>query len=341
MFKLLKYSMLYTVTLCLLFTILSGTGHTESFFCKVFLNKKELTNIQPINVNGRIMVPIRKILEYIDADFEWIPDKRMVKINKDKNNIDLIINTPFCWVNGKSVNMDVPALIKQGRTYVPIRFLAESLDMDVHWDQSINAAMISTEAPAYLVSVDKTDSEKKQVSTPTSTPTPTPISTSISTPLPTPSSQNITTDVPSQTPTTEPSSNYQNGNNLPTPSPASPTLTDEITNHPTNMVEDIKLIIDGEELDYKFIGCQLIEEEGILYADNLLAKLVLRVYNEYDSISNGYQLRYFSDDENEGSYTVLNTKPADKNRVPILDVCKELNLQYEYKDHVLYLTYTI
>lgn len=312
--------------------MLNGVNHAESFSCKIFLNKKELTNTQPINVNGRVMVPIRKILEFIDADFEWVPDKRMVKITKDKNSIDLIINTPFCTVNGKSLNMDVPALIKQGRTYVPIRFLAESLDMDVHWDPSINAAMISTEVPNYITSVDKAAPDENQVATPTSTPTLIPTSE------PTPASQDITTALASQVPTPEPSSNHQNGTNLPTPSVVAPTPTAVPINQPTNTVEDIKLIIDGEVLDYKFIGCKLKEQEGKLYADKLLAMLVLRVYNEYDSTSNGYKLKYYSD-EDEGSYTVLNTKPTDENWVPILDVCKELNLQYEYKDHTLNITY--
>ncbi len=334
MLKPLKY-MLCTITIYMLFTMLSGASHAESFSYKIFLNKKELTNTQPINVKGRIMVPLRKILEFIDADFEWIPNKAMVKITKDKNSIDLIINTPFCTVNGKSVNMDVPALIKQGRTYVPIRFLAESLDMDVHWDQSINAAMISTEVPNYITSVDKAALEEKQAanSTPVSTPT------LIPTPVPTPDSENIATELPSRVPTPETSSNFQNETDLSTPSAVAPTPTALSINQPANTVEDINLIIDGEVLDYKLIGCRLKEQEGKLHADNLLAMLVLRVYNEYDSTSNGCKLKYYSD-EDEGSYTVLNTKPTDENWVPILDVCKELDLKYEYKDHTLYITYT-
>jgi hypothetical protein len=38
--------------------------------------------------------------------------------------------------------LDVPATILNGRTLVPVRFIAESLDADVGWDSSENTVEI-------------------------------------------------------------------------------------------------------------------------------------------------------------------------------------------------------
>ncbi|HEY9060532.1 MAG TPA: stalk domain-containing protein [Pseudobacteroides sp.] len=304
MFKLSRCTILCTITLSFLLIILSNTCYTQSSTYKIFLNKKELiTNTHPINVKGRIMVPIRKILEFIDADFEWIPDKKMVKITKDNNSIDLRINTPFCSVNGKSLNMDVPALIRQDRTYVPVRFLAESLEMDVHWDESANAVMISTKEPQYIV--------------PAQSPTPSA----------TPISELVATEAPTQVSTPAPQTNAYTPISTPAPTP-------EAQKPSPDVYDNIKVYINGEDIDYKFIGAQLIDQQGILYADRLFVMVAFMVYCQYDSATDTYQLKKYSD-EDEESFIVLNTKPIDKNYIPVLEVCKELNLKYEYKDHVL------
>jgi len=38
------------------------------------------------------------------------------------------------YVNGQEINPDVPPQIINGRTMVPVRWVAEALGADVHWD---------------------------------------------------------------------------------------------------------------------------------------------------------------------------------------------------------------
>lgn len=40
--------------------------------------------------------------------------------------------------------MDLPANIKDGRTFVPVRFIAESLNMDVSWQSESNSVIINS-----------------------------------------------------------------------------------------------------------------------------------------------------------------------------------------------------
>lgn len=46
-------------------------------------------------------------------------------------------------VNGNFIKMDVQPFISNGRTYVPLRFVAEALGADVHWDPEERKAAVS------------------------------------------------------------------------------------------------------------------------------------------------------------------------------------------------------
>lgn len=50
-------------------------------------------------------------------------------------------------VNGQEIKPDVPPQIINGRTMVPIRWVAEALGADVHWDAQNNAVVITKEVP--------------------------------------------------------------------------------------------------------------------------------------------------------------------------------------------------
>lgn len=45
--------------------------------------------------------------------------------------------------NGSAKNMDVGVMIVNGRTMVPIRFVAESLGCDVNWLDNLNQVIIT------------------------------------------------------------------------------------------------------------------------------------------------------------------------------------------------------
>lgn len=50
-------------------------------------------------------------------------------------------------VNGKEIQCDPPAFIKEGRTFVPVRFVSEALRASVDWDADNYAVLISTRWP--------------------------------------------------------------------------------------------------------------------------------------------------------------------------------------------------
>lgn len=56
------------------------------------------------------------------------------KKEETKKIIELIINNKKIYINGEAKDMDVAPIIKNSRTYVPVRFVSEALGCEVQWD---------------------------------------------------------------------------------------------------------------------------------------------------------------------------------------------------------------
>ncbi len=87
----------------------------------------------PEIVNGRTFLPLRAIAEIFGATVEWIPDTQGVTVTLGDNTIGLQIGNPTAVINGNVVDIVAP-YIKNGRTMVPLRVIAEGLGATVEWD---------------------------------------------------------------------------------------------------------------------------------------------------------------------------------------------------------------
>lgn len=88
---------------------------------------------KPFISNSRTLVPLRFIIEAIGGDVAWDGDSRVVTVNSKGKNIILPIDSKKITVDGKEIAIDQAAIIKGDRTYVPIRFVAENLGMNVNY----------------------------------------------------------------------------------------------------------------------------------------------------------------------------------------------------------------
>lgn len=93
-------------------------------------------------VEGRFLVPMRAIFENLGAQVGWDASTRTVTGFKDNVSITLKIDDKNAFVDGKKYELDVAAQIINGRTFVPIRFISESLGADVNWDAGNQTATI-------------------------------------------------------------------------------------------------------------------------------------------------------------------------------------------------------
>jgi N-acetylmuramoyl-L-alanine amidase len=98
-------------------------------------------------VDGRVYVPVRYIAEHLGGQVEWDSNQRKVtfynKQNNKQNKVELWIGVEEFKVNGILRKMDAKPHIKQNRTLVPIRFVADGLGLNVRWDAIAKRVMIN------------------------------------------------------------------------------------------------------------------------------------------------------------------------------------------------------
>ncbi|MDD4613909.1 MAG: stalk domain-containing protein, partial [Caldisericia bacterium] len=88
----------------------------------------------PFVENGRTMVPIRPIGDALGAEITWYPDDKRISYSLKTQYIQMRVGDTRAYVNGKVVTMDVPPVIRDSRTFVPLRFVAEKLGGKVEWE---------------------------------------------------------------------------------------------------------------------------------------------------------------------------------------------------------------
>lgn len=117
-----------------------GSGSNE---IKVFLNGERLEfDVNPYIKNSRTLVPFRKIFEAFGLDVQWNPTNKTV-LATGKTEISLKINDSIAYVNGAKKQLDAPPEITSSRTFVPLRFIGESIGAVVDWDGKTKTVTIT------------------------------------------------------------------------------------------------------------------------------------------------------------------------------------------------------
>lgn len=89
----------------------------------------------PLIYNGRTLMPIRAFAESIGAAVTWNNSLKNVIISYNGRRMMLTIDDPIAYVAYSESRLDVPPMIINDRTFLPIRFVAESFGCDVDWDE--------------------------------------------------------------------------------------------------------------------------------------------------------------------------------------------------------------
>ena len=117
---------------------------------KAFVNgKAPKFDVMPFIREGRTLVPLRAISETLGAVVKWDNDTRTVIITKGDTVIKLPIDSKTAFVNGKSIELEVPASITEGSTFVPVRFVSENLDTDVSWEPEGQIVIINDKSTTF------------------------------------------------------------------------------------------------------------------------------------------------------------------------------------------------
>ncbi len=87
----------------------------------------------PFISNDRTMVPIRAISESFDAEVAWNGENQKVTVFDADKKIVLTINSKTALVDDSEVVLDSAPVVVNDRTFVPLRFISETLGYNVNY----------------------------------------------------------------------------------------------------------------------------------------------------------------------------------------------------------------
>lgn len=105
--------------------------------------KIETTVMEPVSIDGRVLVPAREVFEPLGASVQWDAAAKKVIIDYKQSTMILTANETDVWLDDKIVQLDVPAKIINDKVMIPIRFVSETMGFDVNWINSTYSVYIS------------------------------------------------------------------------------------------------------------------------------------------------------------------------------------------------------
>ena len=111
---------------------------------KISVFGREIQNdVAPKIVNDRTMLPIRIVAESLGGTVTWNGELQRVTIQKGADVILITIGADTAYVNGTAVKLDAAAFVENGRTYLPLRFVSETLGAQVAWNEAEKTVTIT------------------------------------------------------------------------------------------------------------------------------------------------------------------------------------------------------
>ena len=111
---------------------------------KISVFGREIQNdVAPKIVNDRTMLPIRIVAESLGGTVTWNGELQRVTIQKGADVILITIGADTAYVNGTAVKLDAAAFVENGRTYLPLRFVSETLGAQVVWNEAEKTVTIT------------------------------------------------------------------------------------------------------------------------------------------------------------------------------------------------------
>lgn len=98
----------------------------------------------PFAENDRTYVPLRYMGEAIGADVEWDQESQTAHLLKDGQDLTAQKGSNLMWLNDSTaIPMDVQILERDGRLYLPARYVAEQFGYDVDWDAASQQVLLN------------------------------------------------------------------------------------------------------------------------------------------------------------------------------------------------------
>ncbi|WP_069997215.1 stalk domain-containing protein [Cellulosilyticum sp. I15G10I2] len=144
---------IYLSCFLLLGFLSSSSVNASSQNIIIYLNNKPLVSqTAPFIEKGVTLVPMRLIFEALEAKVGWVAETQTVIAKKNATSITLTIGQKSAFIDINKQELRLPPILRNGTTYVPLRFISESLGANVTWDEKNKAVFIDSK-PESLTNV--------------------------------------------------------------------------------------------------------------------------------------------------------------------------------------------
>lgn len=132
---------LIALIMCMIIPIQTKAVHEEAF--RIY-TKGELAYIDKelgalFSKDNRTFVPVRFFAYQFGWDIEWKGNEQTAIVSNGDTTVSVKLNTPYATVNGERINIDpsgkITAMVRDNRTYLPLRFIAEQFKLKVDYRQ--------------------------------------------------------------------------------------------------------------------------------------------------------------------------------------------------------------
>lgn len=110
---------------------------------KIFIDgEQKFFNPPPIIKDGTTLVPMRDCFETLGAKIYWFSSTKSVLAIRENTLIQITIGKHEAYVNKNKIYLNVEPQLVEDKTYVPLRFVSESLGAQVYWDEKTRTITI-------------------------------------------------------------------------------------------------------------------------------------------------------------------------------------------------------
>ncbi|MBN2221045.1 MAG: beta-propeller domain-containing protein, partial [Vallitaleaceae bacterium] len=129
----------------------ANSGSDDGSRITIYIDQIETDVVEaPFLMNDRTMIPLRGLFESLGATVDYNEITKQAIIKTNEREILLGIGNQFVLVNGQLESLDAASQLKNNRTYIPLRFVAEALGYQVDWDAQNRSVLINTKNPEVL-----------------------------------------------------------------------------------------------------------------------------------------------------------------------------------------------
>ncbi len=101
-----------------------------------------LSEPSAVQIEGRVFVPARAVLERLGAEVKWNPERQEVRARREELEVVLRLGETKAQSGGQEVQLDAPPRIIDGSVMIPLRSVATLLGAKVRWEAETKSVHI-------------------------------------------------------------------------------------------------------------------------------------------------------------------------------------------------------